>query len=317
MAARFWFNPMQHTHNLQTLSLNGAWLSVGVYDGVHLGHRAVLEPMIAAAHAAAAPAAVLTFDPHPAVVFSGPRDDFLLTTPAERADLMDALGVDVLITFPFSQAAAATPARQFVESLHAHLGLSQLWVGEGFAMGHNRQGDIATLADYGKELGFAVRAIPPLEMDGAAVSSTRIRAHLAGGDVEAANALLGRAYSLRGVVVRGDGRGRTIGIPTANLSIPTERAVPANGVYAGWAKVGEAQWPAVTNIGVRPTFASDAPMRTVETHLLDYEGDLYGRELELSFTARLRGEQKFSGVEALVAQIHADIARAREVVGER
>jgi riboflavin kinase/FMN adenylyltransferase len=307
---------MQQIRDLHSLHLDGAWLSVGVYDGVHLGHCTILEPMAAGAHAAGSPAVVLTFDPHPAVVLNGPREGFLLTSPAERAERLAELGVDVLVTFPFNREAAATPARAFVETLQAHLGLRQLWVGEGFALGHNREGDIPTLAEYGRELGFSVNAVRPLEMGGAPVSSTRIRGHLAAGEVEAANALLGRAYSLRGTVAPGDGRGRTIGIPTANLSVTAERAVPANGVYAGRARLGGESHPAVTNIGVRPTFEQATPRRTVETHLLDFEGDLYGREVELSFAARLRGEQKFDGVEALVTQIHADIERAREVVGE-
>ncbi len=305
---------MQHTRNLQTLYLTNAWLTVGVYDGVHRGHRALLEPMVAAAHAAGAPAVALTFDPHPAVVFSGPQTDFLLTSPEERAARLAELGVDVVITYPFSQAAAAIPAREFMETLRAHLGLNHLWIGYDFALGHKRQGDAAALTDYGQQLGYRVARVPALELDGAPVSSSRIRAALQAGEIQTANDLLGRAYSLQGVVLRGAGRGRTIGIPTANLNVAADRVVPANGVYAGWVQLEGERIPAVTNVGLRPTFESDAVARTIEAHLLDYEGDLYGRSLELTFEARLRGEQKFPGVEALVAQIRADIEAGREIL---
>lgn len=302
---------MQHTRNLQTLSLNDSWVTVGVYDGVHRGHRALLEPLVAGARAAGAPAVALTFDPHPAVVFSGPQEDFLLSSPEERAALLGELGLDVVITYPFSQAAAAIPALDFMKTLQAHLGLRHLFVGHDFALGHKRQGDAATLAAYGEQLGYRLHAIPALEMAGAPVSSSRIRAHLHAGEIEAANALLGRAYRVQGLVLRGAGRGRTIGIPTANLNISASHAIPANGVYAGWAHLAGERIPAVTNIGLRPTFENAAPARTIEAHLLDYEGDLYGRSLELTFDARLRGERKFPGVEALVAQIQADILEAR------
>ncbi|TAK14335.1 MAG: bifunctional riboflavin kinase/FAD synthetase [Anaerolineae bacterium] len=303
---------MQHTRDLQSLSLTNTFLSVGVFDGVHRGHRAILEPMVAAARAAGTTAVALTFDPHPTVVFSGPRDGFLLTSPEERAELLGALGLDVLITFPFSRDAAATPARDFVEALHARLGLKELWVGHDFAMGYKRQGDVSTLRALGAELGFTVNAVPALENGDGPISSTRIRQHLAAGEVQFANSLLGREYSLRGVVIRGDGRGRTIGIPTANLNIPPDRATPANGVYAGWAQIGAERVMAVTNIGLRPTFEQAAPRRTVEAHLLDFDRDLYGTELALSFAARLRGEQKFSDIDALVAQIRNDIEQARQ-----
>lgn len=303
---------MLHTRDLESLSLVGAYLSVGVFDGVHRGHRAILEPMVAAARAVGATAVALTFDPHPAVVFSGPREGFLLTSPDERAVYLERLGVDVLITYPFSRDAAATPARQFVEVLKRHLGFSKLWVGHDFAMGYKREGDVPTLKALGAEMGFEVHAIAALENGEGPISSTRIRQHLAAGEVESANALLGRPYSLRGVIIRGDGRGRTIGIPTANLQLSPDRATPANGVYAGWAVVGKERVMAVTNIGVRPTFEHAAPRRTLEAHLLDFDRDLYGLEIELEFTARLRGEQKFSGVDALVTQIHADIQQARQ-----
>ena len=270
--------------------------------------------MTSGAHAVNAPAIVLTFYPHPAVVLGKRKKAQYLTTPDEQAELLAALDVDYLITHPFTQDVAAQTARHFLSRVKNHLGLRQLWVGHDFAMGHNRAGDVPMLHRLGIALGFQVQVVPPVLLEGEIVSSSYIRSLLKSGKLNEANRLLGRSYSLRGQVVQGQGRGRTLGIPTANLAISAERIVPGRGVYVCTARTASGEWGAVTNIGYRPTFEEEEEIPTVEAHLLDFQEDIYAEDLQLTFLARLRGEQRFSDPEDLVAQIHSDIAAARETL---
>jgi riboflavin kinase/FMN adenylyltransferase len=309
---------MQQFHSLQGTQLTNTWLTIGVFDGVHLGHQKILKDLTAAAHAQGAAAVVLTFQPHPVEVLRGPVQTFYLSSPADKAEHIAALGVDALITQEFTPALAQTPARDFVSQLSSALDFRQLWVGHDFALGHNREGNIPTLIEYGKQLNFSVHPLDAVRLHGEIVSSSRIRALLAEGNVDAAARLLGRPYSLAGPVSGGAGRGRGIGIPTANLGLSVQRALPAKGVYVTWATLGARRWGSVTNIGVRPTFEDQPAAPVVETHLLDYDGgEFYGETLRLDFVTRLRAEQKFSGVEALLAQIHTDIAAGRRVLTAR
>jgi riboflavin kinase/FMN adenylyltransferase len=304
---------MNRLPSLQQANLKKSWLTIGVFDGVHLGHQELIGDLVAGARAAGAPAVVLTFDPHPAEVLRGPRDSFYLTNVQEKAQHIESLGVDTLIVQTFDQTLANTTARDFAGQLKTHLGLERLLVGPDFALGHNREGDVPRLGELGKELGFEVQVVAPVELDGEIVSSSRIRKLLTAGDAAAAARLLGRPYTLAGEVVSGAKRGRSIGIPTANIQGPAKRLVPASGVYVCKATVGSKTWGAVTNIGVRPTFEDQLPRPVVEAHLLDYDGgEFYGQVMQLQFLSRLRPEQKFSGVDALVAQIHADIEVARK-----
>jgi riboflavin kinase/FMN adenylyltransferase len=303
---------MQHYRSLKDIQIERAWLTIGSFDGIHLGHQEILRQLTRGAHAAGSPAVVLTFYPHPAVVLGKRKRAFYLTTPDEQAELLDALSIDLLITHPFDQVVASLSAHQFLNRLIDHLGLSQLWVGHDFAMGHNREGDVPALRRLGELHDFQVQVISPVMLEGEVVSSSRIRALLAAGDLAQANRLLGRPYQLSGMVVHGQGRGRTLGIPTANLAVSEERALLQTGVYACRARVHDRWHDAVTNIGVRPTFDNHEEALTVETHLLDYDQDLYGQRLRLEFVERLRGEERFPGPEALVAQIRADIDQARQ-----
>lgn len=304
---------MQHFASLQVAHIQNAWLTIGAFDGVHLGHQQILKQLTAGAHAKGAPAVVLTFDPHPEEVLRGPRSRFYLNTPQQQAEQLAALGVDVLVRHPFTRETAATSARDFVQLLKEHLGLEELWVGHDFALGRNREGDFAALQTLGAELGFSLHPVPALELDGAPVSSSRIRGLIAEGDVAAAARLLGRPFALAGEVVAGAQRGRSIGIPTANVAVDDKLALPANGVYVTRARLGGQAWGAVTNIGLRPTFEDGTLAPVVEAHLLDYAGgEFYGQQLQLDFLARLRAEQRFEGVEALLAQIQRDIAAARQ-----
>ncbi|MEX1071317.1 MAG: bifunctional riboflavin kinase/FAD synthetase [Anaerolineales bacterium] len=303
---------MDQLASLHEAHLKQTYLSIGVFDGVHLGHQKMIREMSAAAHSEGRNSVVLTFSPHPAEVLRGPRNAFYLSDPQEKNQHIAALGVDVMIEQTFDQAMANTSARDFVLLLREHLDLRQLWVGHDFALGHNREGNVPALQTISKELGFSVHLVDPVDMDGAVISSSRIRKLLAEGNVLAAARLLGRPYSLSGEVISGAKRGRSIGIPTANMKISEKRVVPAIGVYVCWAYLDGKRWGAVTNIGMRPTFDDKLPAPVVEAHILDYDGEeFYGQTLGLDFVSHLRAEQRFNGVDQLLAQILRDTAEAR------
>ena len=306
---------MQRVSNLEHLVLAApASLAIGGFDGVHLGHQALIGAMVKKAHAAGQAAVVLTFFPHPAVVLRGPQQSFYLTTPDEKAEYVAKLGVDALVTHPFSQEVAAIRASDFVQRLVDHAGMRELWCGPDFALGNKREGTVDFLRARGAEHGFSVQVVPPLELDGQVVSSTRIRQALREGQVEEAARLLGRPFRASGSVVKGAQRGRQLGIPTANMAIWDEHVVPAVGVYACRAHTAAGARQAVVNIGFRPTFEGGEARPVVEAHLLDFAGDLYDSQVQLEFIARLRPEMKFSGVEALLVQIKQDIVRARQLL---
>ncbi|HLE16165.1 MAG TPA: bifunctional riboflavin kinase/FAD synthetase [Anaerolineales bacterium] len=308
---------MRHYPDLEDVHLENTWLTIGTFDGVHRGHQEIVHKLAAGAHANGTLAVVLTFYPHPAIVLGRRTEPFYLTNPEERAHLLAQHGADVVITYPFNREVAATSAGDFVQQLKDHLDMVHLLVGHDFALGHNREGNVAHLRTIAETLGFTVESFPAFEMEGVPVSSSRIRAALAAGDIEQASRLLGRPYQVNGVVVPGDGRGRLIGVPTANLELWAERAIPQAGVYVCRAWLDEKPRGAVTNVGVRPTFETGPVPPRVETHLLDYAGDLYGKNLNLDFLSRLRDEQRFPSVEDLVAQIRIDKTRARQYLDSR
>lgn len=291
-----------------------SYVTIGVFDGVHRGHQQLIGRMTHSAHSTLDLAVVINFDPHPATTLGYPPP-LLLTTVETRARLLDALGVDVLVVLPFTQALAHTSATDFVEALMHHLRLVELWGGPDLALGYRREGDVPFLRRLGAERGFGVRVVEPLVWEGAVVSSSRVRAALRTGDIRQATGCLGRPYRLASVVIHGDGRGHRIGIPTANISPPPGRVIPAGGIYACLAHTPhQGTHPAVVNVGTRPTFVRDGLV--VEAHLLDFDGDLYDQTLALDFVARLRDERAFSGPDALVEQIRNDIARARVILDD-
>ncbi len=282
----------------------------GNHDGVHLGHRALLSAARESAERGGHAVVALTFDPHPAAVLAPDRAPPILTTIERRRELLLALGADEVVVQRFDRAFANLTPQQFVQSvLVERLRTRGVVVGPDFRFGHGRKGDVAMLRELGKADGFDVTTVEPIRIGGAVVSSTRVRAALKAGDVEQATALLGRVHDVDGRVVRGDGRGRSIGVPTANLDCDPV-LLPSDGVYAVVARVhGEQElMHGVANLGVRPTFAAG---RSVEVHLFDVDRDLYDRTLRVGFVARLRDEQKFDGIEAIVAQIQKDIEAAR------
>jgi riboflavin kinase/FMN adenylyltransferase len=285
---------------------------MGKFDGLHLGHQQLIGTTVERARTLGLAAAVLTWEPHPNAVLRPGQPLQLLTSLEEKIELIGRLGPDLLIVAPFTAETKATSAEAYMRQIVAAVPVRELWVGENFAMGRGRAGDVPSLMLIGAELGFAVGAAKQVAAGGDPVSASRVRELLRAGDVEGAVALLGRPFGLRGVVVEGDKRGRTIGFPTANLSIAPEHVLPADGVYACRVYLDGEGLPAVTNIGVRPTF--DGLRRTVEAHLLDWSGDLYGRSIRVEFLHRLRGEQKFAGIDALVAQIRRDADQARALL---
>jgi riboflavin kinase / FMN adenylyltransferase len=312
-------------------------LTIGNFDGIHLGHQALhqylkrvaeeLSIELAPGQDQTAPATVetcmLTFDPHPAAFFRSAAADPLLTTPRERLTQAAALGINYGIIHPFTAETAQLEARQFVEMLKTHLHLVALVVGPDFALGRNRTGTIERLRELGDEYDFSVAVMEPYYLDGKPVRSSRIRDFLLSGDVTNAERMLGRPYRVSGFVQAGDQRGRTVGIPTANVGAAADKLLPADGVYATRTHVATFEcayvFDSVTNAGVRPTV--DGLHRRVESHLLDFPAltqidDLYGETVAVDFLVRLRGEQRFASVSELVQQIHTDITRARHWFAE-
>ena len=292
----------------------GAVVVIGNFDGVHRGHRAVLARANALAADRALACVVYTFDPAPTSVVAPQRHQPRISTLADRVARLAAAGADAVVIEPFTAAWAAHPARWFAEEvLGRRLGARAVIVGHDFRFGANRAGDAASLRAWMPALD--VIEVPAYESDGSPISSSRVRRLVAEGDVASAAELLGRPHELVGTVVQGDQRGRTIGFPTANLLTETE-LTPADGVYAGTVRVddGPEILPAVTNVGVRPT-VDGGGRRTIEVHLLDWQGDLYGRALRFACVARLRGERRFPSIDALRAQIVDDVAAARRVLG--
>ncbi len=289
-------------------------VAVGMFDGVHRGHQHLLRRLVARARENGLTPAVLTFFPHPDKVLGRAQGRYYLTLPEQRAALLGALGVEIVVTHPFDDQVRQVRAAVFVDQLLAHLKLRELWVGQDFALGYKREGNVAFLQEQGAQKGFVLEAIDLVGNDGsgAVISSSTIRAALEAGDVDRAARWLGRPYAVEGTVIHGDGRGRTIGFATANLDIWDEQMLPANGVYAGWARVGDEVLMAVANVGRRPTF--EGQIVRLEAHLLDFDRSIYGERLELAFVERLRDEQRFDGIDALVAQIHRDAEQGRALL---
>ncbi|TFH35428.1 MAG: riboflavin biosynthesis protein RibF [Anaerolineales bacterium] len=308
---------MQHIHHIDQLSLESCSLTIGSFDGVHIGHQALIKELVAQARESDEAAVVLTFFPHPSVVLRGRKPAFYINTPDEKADLLGKLGVDVVVTQPFDLDLSRVSAEDFLSQLCAQSKFHHLWVGLDFALGHHRRGDRFFLEQEGKVRGFEVHVFEPVLVSGETVSSTRVREALRSGDVARVEQYLGRPFGMPGRVVRGAGRGRGLGFPTANLEIWEERAFPRTGVYACMAEVDGQDWKAVTNIGIRPTFDLDEVSPIIEAHLLGYSGDLYGKDIQLTFIARLRDERRFPNPQALMERIQIDIQRAEEILEGR
>ncbi|MDI6852123.1 MAG: bifunctional riboflavin kinase/FAD synthetase [Deltaproteobacteria bacterium] len=291
-------------------------VTIGNFDGVHLGHRAILARVAARARDLGTKPVALTFDPHPVKVLRPQVDLPLLTTPEQKFKLLREAGMEVVVVLPFTQTFSTISARDFVVRYFVEgLKAREVVVGHDYSFGYKREGTIDLLKELGQTFGFTVQVVWAVEVNGAVVSSSLIRAMLKLGKVEEANQLLGRAYMVTGKVIAGKGRGAAVlGIPTANI-MPENDLLPASGIYAVLARRGDIILPGVANIGTCPTFDNETAT-SLEVHIFDFSGDLYGEKLDVEFIARLREERRFPSIEALAAQIRADIEVARQVLRE-
>jgi riboflavin kinase/FMN adenylyltransferase len=288
-------------------------LAIGVFDGVHLGHQQIIRQTITDARQHEAVALIVTFDQHPSAIVAPDRVPPLIYSIPQKVRTIEALGADALLEIPFDREFSQQTGEAFIRSLARDLGqIQSICVGADFVFGHKRSGNVPLLRQLGSELAFQVHGLAAVALDGETVSSTRIRETIRSGDFDAASQMLGRAYSIAGKVVHGDHLGHKLGFPTANLDTPG-MLLPPNGVYAARARVANQMHRAVLNIGIRPTIQNPTPAPRVEVHLLDFTGDVYGQEMEITFAAKLRDENRFPSVEALRAQIQQDVAAARAV----
>lgn len=304
---------MSHIYGLSNVHLEQpSILTIGVFDGVHRGHQHLIKRLVAQAHENQMLAVVMTFFPHPDRVIHGQEGRYYLMTPDEKAQHLLDLGIDIVITHHFDEQARQVRALTFVEQLIHHLQLKHLWVGADFGFGYKREGNVPFLIEQGQARGFDVTVVDMVSSDtlGDHISSTSIRQLILTGDVEAVRHLLGRGYSIAGEVIHGKKLGRTIGFPTANVDVWDEQIMPLFGVYAGWAYLGDERFMAMTNVGISPTV--DYKGVTVEAYLLDFDRDIYGETLTVTFEKFLRPEIKFNGLDELIAKIKQDVDEGRD-----
>jgi riboflavin kinase/FMN adenylyltransferase len=294
--------------------LAGGVMTIGNFDGVHLAHQAIIRKVIGEARTANCKAIVMTFEPHPQQVLHPERKPFyLITTLEEKISVLESLGVDDAVVVPFTSEFSQTTAAEFAQRVICDaIHPVNVMIGHDYTFGRGKEGKPEYLRALGKTCGFGVEVIGAVEMEGGIVSSTRVRNAIQAGDVSLAARLLGRPYSLGGHVVEGDRRGRDIGFPTANIA-PEKLLIPLRGVYAAFVDVNGERFRAAVNIGFNPTF-TDQENLSIEAHLLDFKGHLYGRKLVLSFVERIRDEQKFKSLEALVSQIAKDVEQTRKIL---
>jgi riboflavin kinase/FMN adenylyltransferase len=290
-------------------------LSVGVFDGVHLGHKHLLSHLKKKAKELSMLSGVVTFRRHPMEVLAPAATLPYLTGLDDKIKLIQAEGIDKVIALTFDKDLARLNAGQFVSLLQTHLRMRALVVGPDFALGYHREGNVESLRRIGKEMGFSVTVVPPLRISSEVVSSTAIREALAAGDMPRVFRLTGRQYYIKGIVVPGTGQGRGLGFPTVNVKMDPGWAIPADGVYATLTHIDDRVYQSVTNIGSRPTFGGK--QRTLETYILDFQGDLYGRELTIDVIQRLRDERKFPSVADLKKQIAEDVQNGKTILNSR
>jgi riboflavin kinase/FMN adenylyltransferase len=289
-----------------------AVLAIGVFDGVHTGHKHLLNRLKETATQGGMLSGVLTFVNHPRTVLVPGTCVQFITSVNDRLSLLESTSVDMVIPLTFELELSRLRAHEFVDLLQERLRMAGLVMGQNFVMGYKREGTPEFLKAIGDEKGFSVTVVDPLSTDGERVSSTATRDAISEGDVGKAGRNLGRPFALQGKVVAGNSRGRSLGFPTANLSIAKDRLLPGDGIYATWAIVGDKRYMAATNVGVRPTFSETK--RVVEAFILDFDGDLYGSDISVEFIERLRNERRFDTPEALVAQMHKDVEQTREIL---
>jgi len=292
----------------------GPWITIGSFDGIHLGHQKLIRELTAGAQKNKTAPVVITFFPNPAAFFRGISAPYYLTSTREKEDILRQKGVRSILTLKFEHNTSRLSPQQFLGAIHAQFPFSCLLIGYDFRMGADRSGGIENLAEIGERMGFSVRAIEPVMYRGQPVSSSRIRTALINGDLLTANKMLGFPYTIEGEVVHGDGRGKHIGLPTANIEVWEQKLLPATGVYAVFAELDGVRYPGVVSIGYRPTFYDNPAGQTVETHILDFDQDIYDKRMKVLFVKYLRPEEKYNSVRELMDQIRIDIKNTREVL---
>lgn len=297
---------------LPELPFKDSCVTIGNFDGVHLGHQAIITRMVAEARGQNRPVIVVTFFPNPTTFFNHPGQRYYLSTPGEKERQLLRLGVERVITLQFNREFADLSAKAFLSVLKQKFGLGVLVVGQNFALGKDRQGTISELRALGRDYSFAVETIAPIRVSEEEISSTMIRQKLDRGEVDQAANLLGRPYSVSGLVTHGSDRGAHIGLPTANITPWLHKKLPAVGVYATLVRLQGQTYQGITNVGYQPTFEVHSEVN-IETHILDFDGIIYGEKMKLDFIQKLRDEQKFANVDALLAQIELDKANARRI----
>jgi riboflavin kinase/FMN adenylyltransferase len=312
---------LKHSYDLQNtidyfeltpLPYQKTCITIGNFDGVHLGHQAIISQMVQQANANGKPLIVITFCPNPSDFFNPHIQSFYLSTPEEKEALLLSLGVDRVLTFKFDRDFANLTPEEFLTGLKDKLALETLVVGEDFSLGKNRQGTIPVLRDIGEKLSFKLEVLPSVKLGSKDISSTKIRRLLDQGQVDEVADLLGRHYAISGVVTHGSDRGARIGLPTANITHWPKKKLPAIGVYATHVDLRGESYLGITNVGYRPTFENQE-IANIETFIFDFNDDIYGEEMKVSFIAKIRDEQKFLGVEAFLAQIERDKAAAKRI----
>jgi riboflavin kinase/FMN adenylyltransferase len=302
-------------HSFSSLHLEKTCVTIGAFDGIHLGHRSLLDPFIDYAERLHLPTAVVTFDPPPTVFFqrNGIQKNIIL--PEERASILSPLGIQYLITLKFDQKLADLSPHEFISEMKHALNMESIWVGMNFSLGKNRSGTTDVIRGLMQEFNFSLYEVPQLTLDGDVVSSTRIRGLLTTGNIREANHLLGYSFFINNEIIHGEARGRKLGIPTINMAYPEKKVMVAKGVYATRITIQDDIYAAVTNVGTRPTFHDEEEQVVIESFLLENAfDDLYGKTARIEFVEYLRTEKKFPSAKDLVDQIHQDIAEAREIL---
>lgn len=302
---------MECVSDLGSLKLDASLVAIGSYDGVHVGHRTILQPMITQARAMRIPALMITFDPIPAVFFGRLARNSNITLPAERCEIVDALGIDLLVTLPFTKTLADLSAETFVDRLVAATGMRQLWVGEGFSFGKHRAGSARVVNAMSSRYGFELNVLARISLPDGEISSTRIRRHISDGEVAIARDLLTYPFFIRNTIQHGAKLGTKIGIPTLNMAFPAQKIHPAFGVYVTRTTLDGVTYDSITSVGVRPTFYDESDV-VIETHLFDEQVDAYGKVAQTDFYEFVRPEIKYPDSAALITQIKKDIVFARD-----
>ncbi|MHB8133256.1 MAG: bifunctional riboflavin kinase/FAD synthetase [Anaerolineaceae bacterium] len=305
---------MQHLRKIETIFEKEIWASIGAFDGVHLGHQQLIGSMVQLAKKIGVKTAVITFYPHPAVIIRQINEAYYLTSPDEKADIFDDLGIDYTITIPFDKNFANLSSEEFIQKLLFSIPITQFWIGNDFTFGKKRSGNTEVLNHLGLQYGFKTKIFDHILQNSNKVSSSKIREWVLSGEMGSATNALGRPYSLIGSVIHGDERGRKIGFPTANLSIWEEKILPPAGVYATLALIEGKIHHSVTNVGFRPTFKNNQIKPQVETFIHDFHKSIYELPVQLFFIERLRPEIKFESISAITDQIKKDVLHAEEIL---